>query len=99
MSARLLHAPLLLLLWQIAPIQLPSDRPGRVRIGFGLGGGTLTRSVIQQQGVDCNGRPTVYDTVTDDAFSTAGASAEVRLSPRLRLHAAGGSLNDGSGTV
>jgi hypothetical protein len=99
MSARLLHAPLLLLLWQVAPVNLSSDRPGPVRIGFGLGGGTLTRSIIRQQGVDCNGRPTVYDKVTDDAFLTAGASAEVRLRPGLHLHAAGGSLKDGSGRV
>jgi hypothetical protein len=99
MSARLLHAPLLLLLWQVVPIQLPSDRPGRLRIGFGVGGGTLTRSITQQQGVDCNGRPTVYDKVTDDAFFTAGASAEVKLRQGVRLHAAGGTISDGSGTV
>ena len=99
MSARLLHAPLLLLLWQVVPLSLPSDRPGRFRIGFGVGGGTLTRSITQQQGVDCNGQPTVYETVTKDEFITAGASAEVRLRQGLRLHAAGGSISDGSGTV
>ncbi len=39
MSARYLQAPLLLLLWQVAPLDLNTDRVGRVRMDLGVGTG------------------------------------------------------------
>lgn len=88
MSARLLTAPLLLLLWQTAPMDFHRDGAGRVRLGLGGGGGDLAF----RDAVTCAGE-SVYEPL---GYTSWGGSAEVWASDRLRLHAAGGRVTDGT---
>jgi hypothetical protein len=94
MSARLLHAPLLLLLWQVAPIDVPSN--GRLRLALGVGGGRLTSTTHSQTGVGCNGEPTTVESEVPDPYSSVGVSVDAGLKPGMRLVAAGGVIRDGS---
>lgn len=57
MYARYLNAPLLLLLWQAAPVDIKTDREGRVRIAFGGGIGAFAfrDHDASPGGVDCVG--------------------------------------------
>jgi hypothetical protein len=94
MSARLLHAPLLLLLWQVAPIDVPST--GKLRVALGIGGGRLTSTTVSGSGVGCNGEPITVSEEVPDRYSSAGVSVEAGLKPGVRLVAAGGVIRDGS---
>ena len=88
MSARLLTAPMLLLLWQVAPMNLHRDGPGRIRIGVGGGGGDL----VFRDAMTCAGE-SVYEPVH---YTSWGGTAEVWASDRLRIHAAAGDVDDGT---
>ncbi len=88
MSARLLTAPLLLLLWQTAPVDIHRDGSGRIRLGLGVGGGDLAF----RDAVTCAGE-SVYEPLE---YTSWGASSEVWVSDRVRIHGAAGSVQDGT---
>lgn len=101
MYARYLNAPLLLLLWQVAPVDLKRDEAGRVRISFGAGKGDLAfrNDPGYPAGVDCAGDSyparAPYTEATD--YSSSGIAAEVWANDNLRIHGALGSVTDYSG--
>ena len=101
MLARYLEAPLLLLLWQVAPVDLRPDEGGRVRLSFGAGGGAFSFQDYPGSagGVDCFGdrygpqAPSTHGS----SYSSAGASAEVWARNNIRIRAALGNVNDPTG--
>lgn len=101
MLARYLNAPLLLLIWQVAPVDLKRDDHGRVKISFGAGGGkyTFRDAPGYAPGVDCTGE--AYegrDPYTEaDTYTSVGGSAEAWATKTIRLLAAFGRVTDGSG--
>ncbi len=101
MLARYLNAPLLLLLWQVAPVDLKRDEGGRVRISFGAGRGEFAFRDYPGYagGVDCvggsySGRGP-YSQASD--YASGGGAAEVWARNNLRILAALGSITDASG--
>jgi len=105
MLARYLNAPLLLLLWQVAPLHVRRDEGGRVRVSFGGGGGKFSFTDVPGSpagGIDCvNGGPaaaTPARTVTE-RYESGGVSAEVWAKNTLRLRAAIGGVTDWSGEL
>lgn len=101
MLARYLNAPLLLLLWQVAPVDLKRDDHGRVKISFGAGGGNYTfrDAPGYAPGVDCTGESYEgRDPYTEaDTYTSVGGSAEAWATSTLRLQGAYGQITDGSG--
>ena len=88
MSARLLAAPVLLLLWQIVPMDVHRDGPGPIRLGFGGGAG----DVAFRDAMTCAGE-SVYEPVQ---YTGWGGTAEVWAGDGLRFHAAAGQVRDGT---
>jgi len=86
MSARLLNAPLLLLLWQVVPLEVQRTPLGRVRLG--LGGGAGMFAFVSR--VSCDGRP--YTEARE--YHTLGGGAEVWASDRVRVSGAAGMVTD-----
>jgi hypothetical protein len=86
MSARLLNAPLLLLLWQVAPLEVQRTPLGRFRLGLGAGAGMF--AFVSR--MSCDGRP--YTEVRD--YHTLGGAAEVWASDRVRMSGAAGMVTD-----
>ena len=100
MLARYLNAPLLLLLWQVAPVQTRRDDEGRVRVSFGYGRGTYSFRDIAAApaGADCNGDyvPATPAYTEDQWYSSVGAAGEVWANPHIRINAAAGGVKDDS---
>lgn len=100
MLARYLNAPLLLLLWQVAPLDLKHDEGGRVRISFGAGRG---RYIFQDApgyapGVDCAGdaypgRAPYTEAAT---YTSYGVAADGWATKTLRIRAAFGHISASS---
>jgi hypothetical protein len=100
MFARYLNAPLLLLLWQVAPLDFHRDHAGRVRISFGAGqGGFAFRDDPgYPAGASCLGDYPARAPYTDKlGYSSGGIGAEIWAHQRVRIHAAFGSVSDYSG--
>lgn len=101
MLARYLNAPLLLLLWQVAPVDLRRDEGGRVRVSFGGGSGKFTfrDAPGYAPGVDCAGDsyPGREPYSEADTYSSVGVSAEGWATKTLRIRAAFGRITDYSG--
>ena len=100
MLARYLNAPLLLLLWQIAPVESRRDEAGRVRLSFGAGNGNFAFHDFPgyPAGVGCNGGSyAARDDYTEDmGYSSRGASAEIWARSNIRVWAAIGGVTDNS---
>jgi hypothetical protein len=94
MLARYLNAPLLLLLWQVAPVD-------PVRISFGAGGGNFIfrDNLGIPAGVDCAGDYYPESPPSTDVtnYESGGLSAEVWARNTLRIRAAIGGITDPSG--
>ncbi len=101
MLARYLNAPLLLLLWQVAPVDIKRDEGGRVRLSLGVGGGQFAFNDYPGYpgGVDCAGNPYPASSPGTEgySYSSRGASAEVWAKNNVRILAALGSVDDQSG--
>jgi hypothetical protein len=88
MSSRLFLGPLLLLVWQVAPVTAVPDSSGRYRITLGYGGGQL-----EYRRLDCSGNVVAADPSAfsfgaveleawpDDRLRVTGAAALIRTSP------------------
>jgi hypothetical protein len=100
MLARYLNAPLLLLLWQVAPVDLHRDEGGRVRMSFGAGRGRylFNDAPGYAPGVDCAGDSYAgRDPYTEaSAYSTYGVAADVRATNTVRVRAAFGHISEPS---
>jgi hypothetical protein len=100
MLARYLNAPLLLLLWQVAPLDYHRDHAGRVRLSFGAGWGTFAfrDDPGHPAGTSCAGSYPARPPSTEKlSYSSGALGAEVWASQRVRIHAAIGGVNDYSG--
>jgi hypothetical protein len=86
MKPRLLAGPLILLLWQTAPVSVQYDSIGRYRLSFGYGAGQY-----EYRSLDCSGN-VVSSRPVD--YHTAGAQLDVWPSDRWRLSGFGGYLSD-----
>lgn len=77
MRWRALGGPMVLAVWQFAPVTTAQDSLGRVRIGFGYGGGRF-----EQTSVDCSG-----DVIGSARakYATGGVNADVWLANRFRI--------------
>jgi hypothetical protein len=97
MLARYLNAPLLLLLWQVAPIETRRDEGGRVRLAFGAGMGAFqfTDYPGYPAGMSCGepyaGRAPYSEATT---YTSKGGSAEVWARNNLRVWGAIGGVKD-----
>lgn len=98
MYARYLNAPLLLLVWQVAPVELRPDEGGRARFGVTLGAGAFSFRDYAAGGLNCNGQedPNTPAYTETDLYQTVGFTAEVRASERVRVHATYGWIEDQS---
>jgi hypothetical protein len=100
MLARYLNAPLLLLLWQVAPLDFHRDHAGRVRLSFGAGRGDFAfrDDPGYPAGTSCAGSYPARAPYTDKlGYSSRALAAEVWASQRVRIHAAIGGVTDYSG--
>jgi len=101
MFARYLNAPLLLLLWQVGPVQTHRDETGRVRLslGFGRGNFSFRDAPGYPAGVDCAGEgyPGRAPYTSHDQYSSTGVAAEIWAARKIRIQAAAGNVRDGSG--
>ncbi len=77
-----LRGPVLLLIWQIAPVGVERDSTGRVQVTFGFGGGQF-----EERSLNCSGD--VVDSWSV-GFRTAGAQLDAWPDRRFRLSAFGG---------
>jgi len=84
MRARLLHAPLLLLLYQTVPARVEPDSLGRYSLTLGYGGGQW-----EHESFDCEGN--LVDAVRVP-YRSGGAQLDAWLSPHLRVTAFGGTF-------
>jgi len=84
MRARLLHAPLLLLLYQTVPARVEPDSLGRYRLTLGYGGGQW-----EDEEFDCQGQLVNAARVP---YRSGGAQLDAWLSPHLRVTAFGGTF-------
>ncbi len=82
MRARLLHAPLLLLLYQTVPARVEPDSLGRYRLTLGYGGGQW-----EHEAFDCEGSLVEAAPV---AYRSGGAQFDAWPTPHLRVTAFGG---------
>lgn len=100
MLARYLNAPLLLLLWQIAPVEARRSEDGRVRFSFAAGRGNFAFDDLPASpgGVSCDGHSYgPRDAYTaDKGYTIEGASAEVWARRNVRVWAAIGGVTDNS---
>jgi hypothetical protein len=80
-----MRAPLLLLLYQVAPITTQRDSLGRVRVTVGFGAGQW-----ENERFDCNGQLVSAGKVP---FTTGGAQVDVWPSPHVRVTAFAGGFH------
>lgn len=83
--ARLLHGPLLLLLYQVAPITQQRDSLGRTRLTVGFGAGRF-----ENERFDCSGSLISAARVP---YSSGGAQLDLWPSRRFRITGFGGSFH------
>ena len=96
MYARYLNAPLLLLLWQIAPLRHRDDGRFRLSVGAGTGEYSFQDYGGSPGGVDCAGEgygPTAPYTESA-TFYSRGVAAEAWPHEQVRVHAAFGDVKD-----
>lgn len=90
LPSRLLAAPMLLLLWQVAPLHLKTDDIGRVRISLGTGGGSFSFRDYDASpgGMSCLGpyAGTPAGTVSD-SWSSSALSVEAWPRRDVRIQA------------
>src|SRR6185503_909982 len=99
MLARYLNAPLLLLLWQVAPIQAGREDGGRLRVSFGAGSGSFAFADYPgyPAGMDCGGSYPGKSPYTESmGYRSQGASAEAWVRNNVRIWAAIGGVTDNS---
>ena len=100
MYARYLNAPLLLLVWQVAPIEVRRDEVGRVRFGISGGEGRFSFRdyAATAGGVDCSGGESAGEPAhtEEDAYKVVAASVEGRASNRIRVLGVFGRIEDQS---
>src|SRR6185295_6432395 len=85
MHSRLLHGPLLLLLYQVVPVSAGPDSTDRFRLSVGAGGGRLENAVFS-----CNGD---LVSATKVPWSSGGAQLDAWATPHLRVSAFGGNFH------
>ncbi|HLG06281.1 MAG TPA: hypothetical protein VI383_09035 [Gemmatimonadales bacterium] len=88
MYSRYLNAPLLLLIWQVAPVDLGTDRDGRVRISFGVGYGDY----LFREGAGCFGGTRSVA----DPYRSASVSVEAWANRKIRARGALGAIDRGT---
>lgn len=86
--------PLLLLLWQAAPVSAVHDSTGRVRISLGYGAGTY-HSKVEQMSCDAS-EPTQIST-KDGSWTTGTAEVEAWPTNTIRANVVATQLNPGGG--
>jgi hypothetical protein len=91
MRLSLLRGPMLLLLWQTAPVSFQQDSAGRVQIALGYGAGQF-----EQRDLSCAG-----DVLSANAvpFTARGAQIDAWPATAVRITAVGGALTSGEQTV
>jgi hypothetical protein len=97
MLARYLNAPLLLLIWQIAPIEARRDEGGRVRVAFGAGLGSFRFNELAgyPAGMSCGeAYPARAPSSETMVYRSEGAAAEVWARHNIRVWAAIGGVTD-----
>ncbi len=87
MKTALLTGPVLLLVYQTAPIHVAPDSSGRYRLSFGYGEGQY-----EMQHFNCAGELTGVDAMP---FRTTGVQMDAWPSDRVRLSGFGGSITEG----
>ena len=89
MYPRYLNAPLLLLIWQVAPVDLGADRDGGVRISFGLGHGEYW---FRERPGCYGGNPVSVA----DPYGSASVSVEAWAKRKIRVRGALGNIDRGT---
>lgn len=89
--SRLWHAPVFLLVYQIAPVQARLDEIGKLQIALGFSGGRYEDLHFGCDGSVIRSAPVTY--------SVIGAQAEVWASRSVRLSAGGGVLRSSSDSL
>lgn len=93
MAHNIWNAPLLLLLWQVAPVPIARDGSGRLHIGLAAGRGTF----MHRQALNCAGEPESPPVGIALSYRSTGVAADYRVSDRVTAHAALGRVDDESG--
>jgi hypothetical protein len=99
MLARYLNAPLLLLIWQVAPVPSRPDEGGPVRLSFGAGNGAFAFDNYPGYpgGMNCGGTYPGRSAYTQDkGYASKGGSAEIWIRRDIRIWTAIGSISDNS---
>jgi len=89
MRPTLLGGPLLILLWQVAPVQVQPDSTGRYRVSLGFGTGQFEERSLNCAGDVVSARPV--------DFRSGGAQLDVWPTDWVRVSAFGGALSSPSG--
>lgn len=85
MRPQILSGPLILLLWQAAPVSVEPDSTGRYRLSLGYGAGQYEYRTLNCAGEVVSAKPVEYH--------TAGAQVDVWPGDRWRLTGFGGYLS------
>lgn len=93
MYPRYWNAPLLLLLWQLAPLDGRSD--GRLRVDVGVGTGFF--GYATRNGFGCAGEP--VQTRVPGRYSSVAVAGEYWATDRVRFTAVLGSISDETGAL
>lgn len=84
MRSSILHAPLLLLVWQTAPVGVQPDSAGRYRFSVGYGAGQYESRTLNCAGDVVSASPV--------EFQTYGAQIDAWATPEFRVSGFGGML-------
>lgn len=90
MRLSLFRGPLLLLLWQTAPVSVQRDSAGRVQVALGFGGGQFENRSLSCEGEVLSSAPA--------PFTVAGAQVDAWLADNARLSGFGGALTSAGRT-
>ena len=85
MQLNILRGPLLLLVWQVAPVEVQPDSNGRYRVSFGYGRGQYEARQLNCAGNVVSARPV--------GFQASGAQVDAWPTTRIRFSAFGGVLS------
>lgn len=85
MRTKLLHGPLLVLLYQVAPVSAGPDSSGRYRLTIGYGGGQW-----ENQRFDCQGN---LVSATQVPYNSGGAQLDAWVNHQVRISGFGGSFS------
>ncbi|HXV86046.1 MAG TPA: hypothetical protein VD793_05070 [Gemmatimonadales bacterium] len=91
MRADLFKGPFLLLLWQVAPVQVQTDQAGRVQLSLGYGAGQF-----ENRDLSCTGDILQVDPVP---FKAGGAQLDYWPGAGTRVSAFGGGASGGTDDV